>query len=364
MKRVLILVGARPNMMKAAAILEVMIGDSRFITRLVHTGQHYDNEMSKIFFQELGLPEPDVYLGVGPFGPLQQMARILMALEPEVMEWKPDQFIVVGDVNSTVMGALGANKLGIQLAHVEAGLRSFDRRMPEEFNRILTDHLSDFLFTPSRDAGENLQREGIPAERIFFVGNVMVDTLLRFREIAHRKAVWEDYQLLPGNYALLTLHRPSNVDDASSLMQMVNLLVQIASRLPVVFPIHPRTRSRLQESGLMNRLANVPGVIVTPPLGYLAFVSLMTEARLVLTDSGGIQEETTVLGVPCLTLRENTERPVTITQGTNRLAGTDPGKVISLLGEVLSIPPGDFRCVPELWDGRAANRIVEILAQT
>jgi UDP-N-acetylglucosamine 2-epimerase (non-hydrolysing) len=363
MKRVMILVGARPNMMKAAAILKAMAGDARFITRLVHTGQHYDDEMSKVFFQELQLPEPDVYLGVGSLNPLQQMGRILMALEPEVMVWKPDKFIVVGDVNSTVMGALVANKLGIQLVHVEAGLRSFDRRMPEELNRILTDHLSDLLFTPSRDADENLQREGIPANRIFFVGNVMVDTLLRFRDIAHRQAAWDTYRLMPGKYALLTLHRPSNVDNVGSLEQMVNLLVELAARLPVIFPIHPRTRSRLQESGLITRLTSLPNIIVTPPLGYLAFLSLMTEAGLVLTDSGGIQEETTVLGVPCLTLRENTERPVTITQGTNTLAGTDPKKVLALFDEMQRIAPFGSGNVPELWDGRAANRIVEILAK-
>ena len=363
MKRVMILIGARPNMMKAAAILRAMSDDHRFVIRLVHTGQHYEDEMSKIFFQELGLPQPEVYLGVGPFNPLQQMGRILVALEPEIIQWKPDQFIVVGDVNSTVMGAMAANKLGIQLAHVEAGLRSFDRSMPEEFNRILTDHLSDFLFTPSRDADENLQREGISTDRIFFVGNVMVDTLLRFREIAHRQETWKVYELRPGKYALLTLHRPSNVDNLGSLEQMVSLLVDLAARLPVVFPVHPRTRIRLQESGLIGKLANFPNVIMTPPLGYLAFVSLMTEASMVLTDLGGIQEETTVLGVPCLTLRENTERPVTITQGTNRLAGTDPKRILALIDETQSSARFGSGNVPELWDGRAASRIVEILAK-
>lgn len=286
-----------------------------------------------------------------------------MALEPEIIQWKPDQFIVVGDVNSTVMGAMAANKMGIQLAHVEAGLRSYDRSMPEEFNRILTDHLSDFLFTPSRDADENLQREGISTDRIFFVGNVMVDTLLRFREIAHRQATWKAYELIPGRYALLTLHRPSNVDNLSSLEQMVSLLVDLAARLPVVFPVHPRTRIRLQESGLIGKLTNFPNVIMTPPLGYLAFVSLMTEASMVLTNSGGIQEETTVLGVPCLTLRENTERPVTITQGTNRLAGTDPTKILALFDEIQSSARFVSGNVPELWDGRAASRLVEILAK-
>ena len=363
MMRVMILVGARPNMMKAAAILDAMAGDTRFTTRLVHTGQHYDDEMSKVFFQELHLPQPDVYLGVGSLSPLQQMGRILIALEQEVTGWRPDLFIVVGDVNSTVMGAMAANKLGIRLAHVEAGLRSFDRGMPEEFNRILTDHLSDYLFTHSRDADENLQREGIPSERIFFVGNVMVDTLMRFRGFAHQQAAWQDYQLTPGSYALLTLHRPSNVDEVAALRRMVELLEALAGKLPVIFPVHPRTRTRLEESGLADRLQGLPHVIVTPPLGYLAFVSLMSEARLVLTDSGGIQEETTVLGVPCLTLRENTERPVTIQQGTNRLAGTDPANILTILSEALGSPPVGAGHIPELWDGRAAYRIVEILAQ-
>jgi UDP-N-acetylglucosamine 2-epimerase (non-hydrolysing) len=359
----MILVGARPNLMKAAALLDAMSGDTRFITRLVHTGQHYDEDMSKVFFEELHLPQPDVYLGVGSLSPLQQMGNILIALEPEVSGWRPDIFIVVGDVNSTVMGAMAANKLGIRLAHVEAGLRSFDRGMPEEFNRILTDHLADYLFTPSRDADENLRREGIPDERIFFVGNVMVDTLLRFRDFAHQRAAWQDYHLTPKSYALLTLHRPSNVDEVATLRRMVELLEGLADKLPVIFPVHPRTRARLEESGLAGRLQGLAHAIITPPLGYLAFVSLMSEARLVLTDSGGIQEETTVLGIPCLTLRENTERPVTIQQGTNRLAGTDPEKVRSTLAEMLNSQSMGTRRTPELWDGRAAYRIVEILAQ-
>jgi UDP-N-acetylglucosamine 2-epimerase (non-hydrolysing) len=319
--------------------------------------------MSRIFFTELHLPQPDVYLGVGSLSPLQQMGRILMALEKEVTEWNPDIFIVVGDVNSTVMGAIAANKLGIPLAHVEAGLRSFDRGMPEEFNRILTDHLSDYLFTPSKDANENLQREGISEQRIFFVGNVMVDTVMRYRDFALKRAAWQDYDLTPGSYALFTLHRPSNVDEMDSLSKMVDILLQLATKLPVVFPVHPRTRRRLEYHHLAERLISTPFVIMTQPLGYLAFVSLMSQARLILTDSGGVQEETTVLGVQCLTLRENTERPVTIYQGTNRLAGTEPERVLPILWEVLSASPTNIRRIPELWDGRAAQRIVDILAQ-
>jgi UDP-N-acetylglucosamine 2-epimerase (non-hydrolysing) len=291
------------------------------------------------------------------------MGRILIALEQEILEWNPDLFIVVGDVNSTVIGAMAANKLGIRLAHVEAGLRSFDRGMPEEFNRILTDHLSDYLFTTSRDADENLKREGIPDERIFFVGNVMVDTLLRFRDYSKHREAWRDYQLGPRGYALLTLHRPSNVDDAASLVKVVELLVGLDRIMPVIFPVHPRTRARLEGSGLVERLQGLPRVTMTPPLGYLAFISLMSDARLVLTDSGGIQEEATVLGVPCLTLRENTERPITIQQGTNRLVGTDPIKVIPMVSEELITPSKHTKRIPDLWDGRAAERIIDILAQ-
>lgn len=363
MKRTVVLVGARPNLMKAAAVLEAMRQDKRFDTRLVHTGQHYDDEMSKIFFQELNLPQPDVYLGVGAFSPLQQIGRILIALEAFALEWNPDLIVVVGDVNSTLAGALTANKLSIPLAHVEAGLRSFDRSMPEELNRILTDQLADYLFTPSRDADQNLLREGISPERIYFVGNVMVDTLLRFRATAQRRQPWQEYGFQPKTYAVLTLHRPSNVDEAVSLENMVELLAGLCERLPVIFPVHPRTRNRLAETGLIKRLEGINRLVISPPLGYLAFIGLMSEARVVLTDSGGIQEETTVLGVPCLTLRENTERPVTISAGTNRLAGTNPAKILSVLDEVLSVPGTQQPAVPELWDGKAAQRIIAILAE-
>ncbi len=363
MKRTMILVGARPNLMKAAAVLEAMKEDARFDTRLVHTGQHYDDEMSKIFFQELGLPQPDVYLGVGAYSPLQQIGRILLALETFLLEWQPELVVVVGDVNSTLAGALAANKLSIPLAHVEAGLRSFDRSMPEELNRILTDQLADFLFTPSRDADMNLQREGIPPERIYFVGNVMVDTLLRFCALAQQRQPWQEYGFEPKSYAVLTLHRPSNVDDPALLGQMVELLEGLSERLPVIFPLHPRTRKRLAETGLMERLEGLKRVMITPPLGYLAFIGLMSEARVVLTDSGGIQEETTVLGVPCLTLRENTERPITIAAGTNRLAGTVPATILSVLDEVLRATGASKAAIPELWDGQAARRIVAVLAK-
>jgi UDP-N-acetylglucosamine 2-epimerase (non-hydrolysing) len=359
----MLVVGARPNLIKAASLVSALADHGRFETRLVHTGQHYAENMSKLFFQDLELHQPDIDLGMGSGSPTQQIARILLALEEDVLSWRPDLIVVVGDVNSTLAGALVANRLSISLAHVEAGLRSFDRSMPEEFNRIITDQLADYLFTPSKDAEQNLLKERIPEERIFFVGNIMVDTLLRFRDRAHQNAAWSNYNLQPKTYALLTLHRPSNVDEKASLEKITDLLESFQAHLPVVFPIHPRTHHRLEEFGLSNRLVALPNLIMTPPLGYLEFLSLMTEARLVLTDSGGIQEETTVLGIPCLTMRENTERPITIIEGTNRLVGTDFHKIQTALDEILNSPPTSNCRMPEFWDGKAARRIVEILGR-
>ena len=360
----MLVVGTRPNLVKAASLVTALADHARFETRLVHTGQHYDETMSKLFFQDLELHQPDIDLGIGSGSPTQQIARILVALEEDVLSWRPELIVVVGDVNSTLAGALVANRLSISLAHVEAGLRSFDRSMPEEFNRIITDQLADYLFTPSKDADQNLLNERIPAERIFFVGNIMVDTLLRFRDRAHLSAAWSNYNLQPKTYGLLTLHRPSNVDDKSSLEKFTCLLELFQSHLPIVFPIHPRTRQRFEEFGLSRRLACLPNLILTPPLGYLEFLSLMTEARLVLTDSGGIQEETTVLEVPCLTMREQTERPITIFEGTNRLVGTDIHKIQMAFDEILNFPPAANHRMPEFWDGKAAQRIVEILARS
>jgi len=362
MKQILLVVGTRPNLVKAAALLAAMDGDPRFKIQFVHTGQHFDDNMSDSFFRDLRMRPPDIHLGVSAASAVEQIAQILLRLEPEIRRSRPDWMVVVGDVTSTLAAALAANKLGIPLAHVEAGLRSFDREMPEEMNRRITDSLSDVLFTTCRDAEENLLREGIEAERIHFVGNVMVDTLLRNLEQAKALQSWKAFNLPAGGYALLTLHRPSNVDQPAPLEKWVRLLAALQSELPVVFPVHPRTRARLGEFGLLERLEAMPGLRLTPPLGYLEFLSLMAEARVVLTDSGGIQEETTVLGVPCLTLRANTERPVTISEGSNRLVGVELEAILAAVSGVLKADAGEGYRVPELWDGRAANRIAEVLA--
>lgn len=361
--RVALVVGARPNFMKAAPILEAMRAyDGRALAPvLIHTGQHYDHALSDLLFRQLGMPEPDHHLGVGSASQPVQTARIMTALEPLFQELEPQLVMVVGDVNSTVAAAFVAASLRIPVAHVEAGLRSFDRAMPEEINRMVTDRLSDVLFTTEPSGAENLRAEGVDEERIAFVGNVMIDTLLKHRDAAAALDVPARHGLEPGGYALATLHRPSNVDDPATLAAMVGVLESMADRLPVVFPVHPRTGARLRDAGLDARLRGHPGVHALEPLGYLEFLGLMADARLVLTDSGGIQEETTVLGVPCLTARENTERPVTIEQGTNRLVGTDPDDIMAavdaVLGEPAHAPPA-----PEGWDGRAAERIVEVVA--
>ncbi len=360
--KILHVVGARPNFMKIAPIMEEMARYPHTLQQLlVHTGQHYDDEMSQVFFDDLKLPQPDVYLGVGPGSHAQQTARVMLAFEPVLQEQKPDLVLVVGDVNSTLACALVCAKLGVPVAHVEAGLRSFDRTMPEEINRVLTDRIADLLFTTERDANENLRREGVAEEKIHFVGNVMIDTLLRHRERALAQDVLSEYGLEAQGYALLTLHRPSNVDAPEVLTGILNALTEIQARLPILFPAHPRTVRRVREFDFEGRLAAMPNLRGTEPLGYLEFLNLMANARLVLTDSGGIQEETTILGVPCLTLRENTERPVTVTEGTNTVVGSDPQRIVA---EAFAILDGQGKAgrVPELWDGRAAERIVQVLA--
>lgn len=359
---ILNVVGARPNLMKIAPLIEAMRKQPRIHQQLLHTGQHYDDKMSQIFFDELSLPRPDIYLGIGSGSHAEQTARVMLAFEKILLDDRPDVVVVVGDVNSTLACAITAAKLWIPVAHVEAGLRSFDRQMPEEINRIVTDALSDYLFTTSRDANENLQRENIPQEKIFFVGNVMIDTLLKHRDKARLLHTPAHFGLDAGHYALLTLHRPSNVDDPVVLSGLLDALIEIQQTLPILFPIHPRTRQRLQEFGFSERLASAPALHLVEPLGYLEFLDLMMHARLVFTDSGGIQEETTILGVPCLTLRENTERPITITEGTNALVGTDPARLLHETQMVLETG-GKAGRTPELWDGRAAERIVQILQE-
>lgn len=360
--KILNVVGARPNLMKIAPLIEAMQDYDDIQPVLLHTGQHYDDKMSKIFFNELDIPRPDIYLGVGSGSHAEQTARVMIAFEQVLLEHKPDAVVVVGDVNSTLACAVTAAKLWIPVAHVEAGLRSFDRKMPEEINRIVTDALSDFLFTTSQDAGANLQREGIPAEKIFFVGNVMIDTLRKHQTRAARLNTPRRFGLQEGHYALLTLHRPSNVDVPEVFSGILDALTAIQLEVPILFPAHPRTVKRLAEFGFQERLAAAPNLRVVEPLGYLEFLNLMMHAQLVLTDSGGIQEETTILGVPCLTLRENTERPITVSQGTNRLVATDPEQIVSAARNVLANQQPAGR-IPELWDGHAAERIVTILRQ-
>lgn len=364
MLKVINVVGARPNFMKVAPIVDAMKRcEQQFAPLVVHTGQHYDAGMSDAFFQDLQLPQPDVYLGVGSASHALQTAAVMERFEPVVIQEKPDWVLVVGDVNSTLACALVAVKLGVKVAHVEAGLRSRDRTMPEEINRLLTDQISDLLFTPSPDADQNLLNEGIPAERIRRVGNIMIDSLRQQLERAANSKIRETMGIVGRGYAVLTLHRPSNVDNRDNLSGIVSALEQIANRLPIVFPIHPRTRKTLSDFGLLDRLNNVGNIRTVEPLGYLEFLRLFSGARLVLTDSGGIQEETTVLGIPCLTLRENTERPITIEMGTNKLVGRDPKQIVAAAVKILEGPAIKTHQIPPLWDGHTADRIISSLLE-
>jgi UDP-N-acetylglucosamine 2-epimerase (non-hydrolysing) len=356
--KILNVVGARPNFMKMAPIIAAINRRSTEVSQtLVHTGQHYDEAMSAVFFGDLRMPEPDICLETRSGTPTRQMARIMPLFEEVLIAQQPDWVVVVGDVNSTIACALVASKLNVRVAHVEAGLRSFDRTMPEEINRLLTDQLADLLLTPSPDADANLMREGIPIERIVRVGNVMIDTLFQQIERARNSTVLDDLELRPHEFAALTLHRPANVDDPESLGRILYAISAIARELPVIFPAHPRTQARMREF----ELSAPAGVRVIDPLGYLDFLKLWSNARLALTDSGGLQEETTALGVPCLTLRENTERPITIEQGSNRLVGSDPERIIGAAREILFGGVSYAGRSPELWDGHAADRIVEAL---
>src|SRR5215207_9691048 len=365
MLKVINVVGARPNFMKVAPVVEAMRGrPAEFSPLVVHTGQHYDERMSAAFFRDLGLPTPDVHLGVGSGSHAQQTAAVMQKFEPVVLEHRPDWVVVVGDVNSTLACALVCSKLGVRVAHVEAGLRSRDRAMPEEINRLLTDQLSDLLLTPSEDADRNLLAEGIPEGRIRFVGNVMIDSLFKQLGRAAESRVREELGVAGSDYAVVTLHRPSNVDQPATLRGILSALARVGERLPVVFPIHPRTRKNLAEFGLLEAHGGGGGVRLVEPLGYLDFLRLYSGARLVLTDSGGIQEETTSLGVPCLTLRENTERPVTVELGTNRVVGTDPARILAAAAAALARGNQSKETrVPPLWDGRAAERILDALLE-
>ena len=400
--KIILVAGARPNFMKIAPLVRAMKRrNSKFKIILVHTGQHYDDRMSKIFFKDLGIPEPDVYLGVGSGTHSHQTGKIMMKFEKVLLKEKPDLVMVVGDVNSTLAAALSAVKLHIPLAHVEAGLRSYDRRMPEEINRVVVDVLSDYLFTPSPDANENLKKEGIPEEKIFLVGDVMVDTLLQFKVKSLKLRVLTRLNLRKKEYALLTLHRPSNVDNQENFLKVLRALKEISRRIPIVFPAHPRTRKNIKKFKLMGRgftqiradknilshsemkpknprdpslraqgdinpvnlrSSASKNIYLLEPLGYLEFLKLMMESKFVMTDSGGIQEETTVLNIPCLTLRDTTERPITIKEGTNILVGNDTKKIIKEAKKILDGQGKKAgKSVSRLWDGKAADRIVSVI---
>jgi UDP-N-acetylglucosamine 2-epimerase (non-hydrolysing) len=366
--KILHVVGARPNFMKVAPIMEAFESRRRagrpLVQRLVHTGQHYDHRMSQLFFDELGLPRPDINLDVGSGSHGAQTGRIMERFETVLSDERPDLLMVVGDVNSTLACTIDAKKAGIPVAHVEAGLRSGDTAMPEEINRIVTDSIADLLFTT--ELGAHAHCHGVPAERIHFVGNVMIDSLLKHRARALALPVLEQMGLseggVPRRYSVVTLHRPSNVDDARLLRGIGEALAVLGTAMPVLFPVHPRTRGRIEGFGLTELFSERHGIRLLEPLGYLEFLNLMANARVVLTDSGGVQEETTILGVPCMTLRDNTERPVTVSEGTNRLVGSDPARIMVAVNSFLAEPPGaPAPRVPALWDGHAAERIVEVV---
>lgn len=347
-------VGARPNFMKIAPIIRELISkDTPNI--LIHTGQHYDEKMSRIFFTELDLPQPDFWLEVGSNSPATQFGNIMIKLEEVLLSEKPNLVIVVGDVTSTAAAAITASKLNVQAAHVEAGLRSFDRNMPEEINRIITDHIVDLLFATEPSGVENLLNEGVAQEKINLVGNVMIDTLLYLKPRFDQSNILEHLSLRQKEYGVLTLHRPSNVDDAETLTRIMSALREISERISLVFPVHPRT-----EKNLKNMKIPIGNIQLIPPLGYLDFMNLFSNAKLILTDSGGIQEEATVLNVPCLTLRENTERPITVRAGINTIVGTSRDRIVTSASEIIDGPSPSSK-IPDLWDGKTAERIVKVI---
>lgn len=358
--KIILVVGTRPNFMKVAPILEAMKAYPELEACLIHTGQHYDHQMSDVFFRDLQLPDPDIYLDVGSASHAVQTAEIMVAFESVVQEGRPDWIVVVGDVNSTLACALVGAKLCVPVAHVEAGVRSFDRTMPEEINRVATDAISDCLFPPSQHGYDNLMREGKSPDQVFLVGDTMIDTLLRWKPVASQRQIHGRLGL-DGDYGVMTLHRPHNVDSPETLSGILDAVEVIQRKMPIVFPVHPRTAQRLKDFALEERLAKLPNLLREKPLGYLDFLSLVMGARFVLSDSGGIQEETTVLGVPCLTMRENTERPETLTHGTNRLVGRQPDKILEGFRDVLSSPT-PTKSYPDIWDGKTAERIVQVLA--
>ncbi len=360
--KIINIVGTRPNFMKIAPIQREMAKYPELDVHLVHTGQHYDERMSKFFFEDLQMPKPDTYLKVGSGSHAEQTARVMVEFEKVLIKEKPDLIVVVGDVNSTAACSMVASKMGVKIAHVEAGLRSFDREMPEEINRLVTDVLADYLFVTEQSGLDNLKHEGIADEKVHLVGHVMIDSLIHFAEKAKSSLIMNDLNVNPKEYVLVTLHRPSNVDNKENFTRLLDAFAEIEKDLKIVFPIHPRSRKMIAQFGLQEKVDKMKNLLLLEPLGYLDFMNLMHNAKLLLTDSGGIQEETTYLRIPCITMRENTERPVTVELGTNVLVGSDAGRIIR---EVKNILDNNWKKgqIPPLWDGKAAQRIVEILCR-
>jgi len=362
MVKIICVCGARPNFMKIAPIMKAFNESGNFETLLVHTGQHYDKKMSHLFFDELNIPKPDINLEVGSGSHAVQTSEVMKRFEPVVQDFAPDYVLVVGDVNSTIACGLVAVKLGVELIHVEAGLRSFDRAMPEEINRVLTDRISDLLFVTEQSGIDNLKNEGTDDSSVHFVGNVMIDTLLANKDKADMSAILGDMGLAKKDYAVVTLHRPSNVDDMEKFDEIITAFEDIEKDMKLVFPIHPRTRNNIKGTDLGKRVEAMENLILLEPVGYLDFLCLTSNAALVMTDSGGIQEETTILGVACMTLRENTERPVTITEGTNCLVNITTGDILKHYNELKAAGFDAKGKIPKFWDGKAAERIASVIS--
>lgn len=358
--KIINVVGARPNFMKIAPLMKEYLKYDSIKPIIVHTGQHYDNNMSDLFFNQLQIPKPDISLGVGSHSHSKQTAKIMEKFEDVCLEVQPDAVLVVGDVNSTMACSLVASKMGIKIIHLEAGLRSYDRTMPEEINRLVTDALADILLTPSEDANQNLMKEGIPNTKIFFVGNIMIDTLYQFLPLAEKSLILENLKIQKNNYILVTLHRPSNVDKQDNLAKIFDAFDKIQREIKIIFPIHPRTRNKLSEFGLNEFVKSLKNLILAEPIGYLDFQKLMINSKLVITDSGGIQEETTALKIPCITVRENTERPITVLEGSNEIVGLDMDKLLHLTHKALNDQWKDSK-IPVFWDGKTSQRVLKIL---
>ena len=361
--KIIFIVGARPNFIKIAPLINEARKYKSIRAVLVHTGQHYDWEMSKVFFEELNIPKPEYNLGIGAGSHSRQTAKIMEKLEPVLLKEKPNLVVVVGDVNSTLAGALVAVNLHIPVAHIEAGLRSFDKKMPEEKNRVLTDNVSDYLFVTEPQAIKNLVKEGFPKENIFYIGNVMIDTLVRFIDKSEKLRFYKNFNAMPKEYAVLTLHRPENVDNKKVFKEILEIITGIQGKVKIIWPIHPRTKNRLEKFSFLKKVEKMENLILTEPIGYFEMLCLNSNAKFVLTDSGGVQEETTFLMVPCLTLRKGTERPITVTEGTNITVGIDKKKITAEVSKILDGKTKKGR-IPKYWDGKASQRIIKIVSRS